>query len=85
MRLNSSASSKTPPHLGHWSISTFSKSENHLRSSTCSGQRGHKRGSVICTLLRGMRQIVCSVVAAAAVALMRSSSAASNQMPPHLP
>ena len=72
-----------PPHLGHWSISTCFKSENHLQSSTCSGQRGHMRGWVSFTLLRGTFQIEWSVVAARA--LTRSSSVASNQMPPQPP
>src|SRR4029450_11828641 len=58
MRLNSPASSQMPPHWEHWSISTCFNSENHFRSSTRSGQRGHKRGSVSFTLLTGTFQIV---------------------------
>lgn len=46
MMENSPASSQMPLHLGHWSISTFFAGENHFRSSTCSGQRGQRRGSV---------------------------------------
>ena len=41
------------------------------------------RGSVSFTLVTGTFQIVCSVVAAQA--LTRSSSVASNQMPPQPP
>ena len=74
--LNSPASSQTPSHLGHWSISTFFVSENHFLSRTVSGQRGHLRGSVSLTLLTGTDQIECKVLAA--LALTRSTSRASS-------